>query len=284
MDLYLSDLDGTLLSSETELTDYTKQVLNKLIARGVHFSIATARTAATVVQILSGVSIKVPVILMNGACVYDLQTGVYLKTEGLPEPAKAALFETLRRHQIEGFVYTIDENRLSTYYERIDTPAARRFVADRERRYGKIFRQVECFSRNLTDKNVLYYSISAVRSRLQPVYEDLAANKAIHVEYYRDIYEQDHWYLEVCAVTASKFSAIQYLKAYCGYSRVICFGDNLNDLPMFRASDEKYAVENALPEVKQQATGVIESNRNDGVAKWLARRFGDGENLTGPSK
>ena len=34
-------------------------------------------------------------------------------------------------------------------------------------------------------------------------------------------------------------------------------------------SDEAYAVANALDELKQVATGVIEGNNNDGVAKWL---------------
>jgi hypothetical protein len=44
---------------------------------------------------------------------------------------------------------------------------------------------------------------------------------------------------------------------------------NLNDLPLFRASDERYAVANAKSEVKEQATAVIGSNCEDGVAKWL---------------
>ena len=38
---------------------------------------------------------------------------------------------------------------------------------------------------------------------------------------------------------------------------------------MFRISDECYAVENAVEELKKMATAVIESNNNDGVAKWL---------------
>ena len=38
---------------------------------------------------------------------------------------------------------------------------------------------------------------------------------------------------------------------------------------MFEISDECYAVENAVDELKAVATGVIESNEEDGVAKWL---------------
>ena len=47
------------------------------------------------------------------------------------------------------------------------------------------------------------------------------------------------------------------------------YSDSLDDIPMFEMSDECYAVENAVPELKAVATGVIASNEDDGVAKWL---------------
>lgn len=52
--------------------------------------------------------------------------------------------------------------------------------------------------------------------------------------------------------------------------RVVSFGDAINDIPMFRISDECYAVANAVTELKEIATGIIDSNEEDGVAKWLA--------------
>lgn len=38
---------------------------------------------------------------------------------------------------------------------------------------------------------------------------------------------------------------------------------------MFEISDECYAVENAVEELKEIADGIIGSNEDDGVAKWL---------------
>ena len=46
-----------------------------------------------------------------------------------------------------------------------------------------------------------------------------------------------------------------------------------NDISMFDVSDECYAVENADPELKRRATAVIESNDNDGVARWLLEHW-----------
>ena len=54
------------------------------------------------------------------------------------------------------------------------------------------------------------------------------------------------------------------------FDKLVCFGDNLNDLSMFEGADECYAVSNAHESVKQIATGIIDSNNNDGVARFLA--------------
>ena len=41
---------------------------------------------------------------------------------------------------------------------------------------------------------------------------------------------------------------------------------------MFELADESYAVKNAHEDLKKCATGIIESNNDDGVAKWLENR------------
>lgn len=51
--------------------------------------------------------------------------------------------------------------------------------------------------------------------------------------------------------------------------RVVSFGDAMNDIPMFRISDECYAVSNAADELKALATGIIGANEENGVAQWL---------------
>ena len=72
---------------------------------------------------------------------------------------------------------------------------------------------------------------------------------------------------------ASKANAISKLKNMWGCTRIISFGDAVNDIPMFEISDECYAVSNAVDELKALATGIIGSNEDDGVAKWLLYRF-----------
>ena len=57
--LVISDLDGTLLNNEKRITEYAEKTLNRLIGCGMNFSIATARTAATVQKLLSSIHVNI---------------------------------------------------------------------------------------------------------------------------------------------------------------------------------------------------------------------------------
>lgn len=266
--LYISDLDGTLLNNNAVLSDETVSGLNSLIAKGTNFTVATARTSATVVQMLRDVNIEHPVILMNGVAVYDIKNEKYVITENISVAGKRALLDAISEHIGTGFIYTIDDNRLATWFENADTPASRAFIEERERIYGKKFTKVDSF-KECFDRNIVYYSIDDTKDKLIQAYDALKQCKELHVEFYRDIYNTDHWYLEVCSCTASKKNAVKRLRELLSVERVISFGDNLNDIPMFEASDEAYAVANAKDEVKSRATGVIKSNIDNGVVEFL---------------
>ena len=68
---------------------------------------------------------------------------------------------------------------------------------------------------------------------------------------------------------ASKAHAARQLKQLTGADKLITFGDGKNDLPLFEAADECYAVANAHPLLKSAATGIIGANTEDGVIRWM---------------
>ncbi len=76
MELFVSDLDGTLLNKDQVISDYSKRELNRLINTGINFAIATARSPATVSDILDGIDIKTPVVLMNGVIILILKKNI----------------------------------------------------------------------------------------------------------------------------------------------------------------------------------------------------------------
>ncbi len=270
--LYITDLDGTLLNNSKEVSDFAKTTLNALIANGVNFSIASARTAASATKILSGLNINIPVVLMNGVIIYDIQRNNYIKTEYIPVNAVEAVLNTLEQSGITGFMYAVRNDNLVTYYENLDSPAMKDFYDERVRKYYKSFAQVDKFSQQVIENEIVYFTLVDEYERLSAVLKSLETYKDINAVLYRDIYAEKLWYLEIHSKSASKRNAVNFLREYGKFSRVVGFGDNLNDIPLFMASDECYAVSNAVRELKEIATGVIGDNNGDAVAKFVYDR------------
>ena len=63
--LYVSDLDGTLLNSHSIVSDASARMLNTAIASGAHFTVATARTPATAIHLLSEIDMRLPGAVMT---------------------------------------------------------------------------------------------------------------------------------------------------------------------------------------------------------------------------
>ncbi len=79
--------------------------------------------------------------------------------------------------------------------------------------------------------------------------------------------------MEIIPKHVSKAKAILQVKELLNVDYVVAFGDGMNDIEMFEVADECYAVENAVGELKKIATGIIGSNEEDGVARWLQERW-----------
>ena len=62
-DLYVSDLDGTLLRSNERTSEYTNQVINSLVEKGMIFFYATARSLVTAKKVTKGINAKIPLIV-----------------------------------------------------------------------------------------------------------------------------------------------------------------------------------------------------------------------------
>lgn len=268
--LYISDLDGTLLYPDAALSSKTISIINNIIDQGIEFSVATARSIASVKSILKDIKISVPIILMNGVCIYDLNKSEYISIEYLPHKSIQLLLTTIKEYRLKGFAYSIKNGVLSTYYEDLSSKALEDFYKERVNLYQKRFTQIADFS-DLYEEPLMYFALLDRRERLEHIYDVIEAIPDLNCVFYKDNYSPDLWYLEIYSSKASKFHAVQYLRSLLKPDQVICFGDNRNDFPLFEAGDVKIAVGNAVEELKEKADLIIGKNTEDGVAVWLEK-------------
>ena len=264
--LYISDLDGTLLSPKPEITPHTAEIMNALAKKGMNFTFATARSIYSAVPITSALDINVPCILMNGVSIYDIKNERYIKSEFIDPAVSAELIRIYKRHGVECFMYRIDRGALTCYYEELTSRVMHSFAEVRKQQYKKPF--VQCRLEECADEYTVYFTTRGRYEELLPVKLEAEKIEGIDYAFYLDVYD-DSWYLELFSHKASKSNGLRFLRDKYGFDEIVAFGDNLNDLPMFAEADIKVAVGNARDEVKAAADIVIGTNSEDGVAKWL---------------
>ncbi len=268
--IYISDLDGTLLDTNAMLSPESAEMINKAISNGANFTIATARTMATVKYLLKDLNINLPVILMNGVMIYNLANEHIQFSAVLEKTIVEKIIKTLRIHKLNPYMYTIENDIMHTYYEEITTPSMQEFYDDRAGTYHKPFTKTDDFL-EVTD-DVIYFSIVDTFENLKPLSDDLAKIDDIIVAFYKDNYSPDYWYLEIFSKEASKKNAVKRIRQSLKPEKIVCFGDNFNDLPMFEEADYSIAVGNALDEVKNSADEIIGVNSDHSVAKYVLER------------
>lgn len=265
-ELYVTDLDGTLLNRQDRVSPFSIRVINDLTDKGLLFTYATARSLVSASRVTEGLSTKIPVIAYNGAFIFQPSTGEILSGEGFTDNERKKVREILNQFRISPLVYSfINGTEKVSWIPKHENDGIRRYLSKRQG--DRRFRAVQD-SDALYQGDIFYYTCIGEKDELQPVYELFSGDSHFRCTMQQELYRPEYW-CEIMPTMASKANAIRKLKEMWGCSRIISFGDAVNDIPMFEISDECYAVENAVDELKAVATGIIGSNEEDGVAKWL---------------
>lgn len=263
--LYITDLDGTLLNSDQRTSQFTDDVINVLVDRGGLFSFATARSEETAAPVVDGFNISAPPIFYNGAVIG------YSHSDSPP-------IRIFFPDSIADIIAELnDADIFPTVYSFIDGEEKFSFIQDKcthemiefldTRKHCKRYRPVNTFE-ELTKGDIFYILCIDSKNKLIPFYDKYGS------EYYcvfqKDSYTDGRW-LEIMPKTSTKANAAVTLKERLGCDELVVFGDNKNDIELFKAADRSYAVANAVWELKALATDVIGSNNDDGVARFLQK-------------
>lgn len=268
--LYISDLDGTLLLPEACLSPFTAETIRRLVGEGMLFSYATARSFNTAGKVTSALGrIHLPVIVYNGEAIADAADGTILDAVYFTPEETSFLRTVFGRAELRPMVYS--RAMADTASERVaylpENPSRglQDYLASRkgDRRLCAVTPET------LYGGHVFYVTaIEDDARRCEAPYREVLQDGRFNALLQKDVYS-DTYYFEVMPKAASKANAVQRLASLYGCGRIVCFGDGDNDRSMFRIADESYAVANAAESLKAEATAVIGSNREDGVAKKL---------------
>ncbi len=268
--LYVTDLDGTLLNKNDRINPKSIEIINSLVEKGMAFTYATARSLVSASVVTQGLSTNIPVIAYNGAFIFQPATGEILFREHFSREEMTYASDLIRTYEISPLVYAfIDGVEKVSWNPARENDGVQRYLS--LRKGDRRLRPVEN-NAQLYEGEIFYFTCIGTKEELMPLYEAISKNKQYRCTIQQELYRPEY-FCEIMPAGATKANAIRKLKEMRGCDKVISFGDAINDLPMFEISDACYAVENAVEELKAAADGVIGSNENDGVAKWLLEHF-----------
>ena len=271
--LYVSDLDGTLFDSGGHLSDFTRDTLNGLIAGGMNFTVATARSVSSAAGLLDELDLRVPAVMMNGVFLTDVPTQNQVYVNRYPAELAYRVINVFRSNGRPPFVYSFNGEYIECEFTKLKNDYERQFVAKRQKLYRR-FEKVEDYT---VGNNTVYINGIDYKETMQAVADELKKIEGIKFSHYLDTYSGDKYFVEVYVESAGKWNSIKRLKKMYGFDRVVAFGDNGNDVEMLKNADLAVVVGNALPPALEVADIVIDTNDNDGVAKYLLELYRKGE-------
>ncbi|MDD3242985.1 MAG: HAD hydrolase family protein [Eubacteriales bacterium] len=264
--LYLTDLDGTLLNTSDAISQRSASILNELTQAGLLLSYATARSYSSASIVTRGVDFRQPLIVYNGAFLLHPVSKQRMVSNFFSMEEKERIRADLEARKIFPLVYAFVEG-----VEHVS------WLAGRENegmlRYLSLrvgdprLRPVDTVDA-LFEGEAFYFTCIGTQEELTPVNAVWGQDACCNCILQQELYRPEYW-CELMPRGASKAHAARQLKNLLACDRLVVFGDARNDIPLFEAADESYAVENAVPELKAMATGVIGGNDDDAVALWL---------------
>ncbi len=274
--LFVTDLDGTLLTSGITLSDYSVSGLNRLIRSGALITYSTARSFYTASMLLKDVSFRLPCIIYNGVFVVDASTKRTIKRNLLNNEIYHELLRLSAPLNLKPFVFGNtfrgDEVLL---YGNPDNSAQASFIRERINRNDKRLR----YRKNISGPPCELISLNYVYpdDRLEEFERQarITLADAVSIKHTKDIYNDGFANLEFSHPAADKGIMLQYIAELLDIDlkHITVFGDQMNDSSMFSISGTSVAVENADPRLKELADHVTFSNNQNGVVRYIESVF-----------
>lgn len=274
--LFISDLDGTLLNADSKVSPESARMLNEAVAEGALFSVATARTPATLSLLLKDVDMRIPEVVMTGVTLWNPSDNSYSEIKHFPADTVSYILEVYRSCGLPAFLYTLSNNLIRIYHTGPLSDMERKFIAERANSPYKRFFIPDSGVSILPDRiddAVLFFAMQP-DNIARKAFDILRHDPRVSPVFYFDpTYGKGLAMSEAFPPDANKALAAKRLAERVGADRIVAFGDNFNDLPLLRAADVAVAVGNAIPEVKEAADIVIGPNTDDSVAKFILDNY-----------
>ena len=275
-----TDMDGTLLGSDLLISQKNLEAIKTAQEKGVEVVIATGRSLNGAKYPLENANLQLPMIVMNGAQIYDLEEKLLFSVP-IPKDKAKKVIEILRTRDLY-FEFYSSEGQISAGMEQVmkmySSYKESQLPADIEMLFENMKNRFETLKIKFLDNfeevfdrpEVEIYKFivfSLYPEELKRAGDEIAALSDVVVS-------SSHFNnIEVNHVQAQKGFALERFLQERGYSleETMAIGDSYNDLSMLKKAGFSVAMGNAAEDIKNAADFVTDRHDQDGFAKAVYR-------------
>jgi Cof subfamily protein (haloacid dehalogenase superfamily) len=252
--LVISDVDGTLLDNDKELTSEAPAAVQRLYHAGIRFTIASARPPRMVRELVTKLAVKEPLACFNGALIVNPDETVLQEIQLSPADAQSVA-DFITKRGFDLWVWTDSDwfvsNPSGPHVDRHESQMGRKAtpLATRDMSRFRVLKLV---------------GVSDNHDAVAKAEADLAKNGSPTISGTRS----SSYYLDVTDARANKGEVVLRMSQILQIptEQIATIGDMTTDTFMFRKSGISIAMGNALDDVKAQAKFVTKSNEENGFA------------------
>ncbi len=255
--LIVSDLDGTLLPHNRIPLERDIAAIRRFEAAGGRFAIATGRTIQAAIRYQEQLGLTTPMIVYNGAAIYDSVKAQVLFSQSLPHTAIAMTREIMDAHPEVG----VEVLRANTAYVVRNNEWEKRHIA--------LCGVTPCYCtlEEIPKDGWLKVLFAMSPEEVPPFIRDIQSRKYSDVDF---IQSADIFY-EMLPGGVTKGSALRPYRALEGmeHTKFIAVGDFDNDVEMLRHADFSAAPANAMQIAKDAAKLHLTRTCEEGAMEEL---------------
>ncbi len=267
--LVASDVDGTLLDPNGEMTPRTRETLVRLQQAGVTFALATSRRWTGAIPVAQQLDFTAPLILYDGALIREFPSGDVLRAETLDRDRAQMATEVLAAHEVQPIAQYCDAT--GEYLRVADSAKHPEWTDDYLTRFATQIRYVgldQLCEWDPAPLRVVAFGPVTVLRRAAVALAHIHAGRQLLLTGSYGMAE-----LTVFARMVSKGDALAHIAEHYSVTlrESLAIGDGLNDISMLRAAGLGVAMGHAPRRVRAVADAITASNEEDGFALALER-------------
>ena len=258
------DLDGTMLNSYGIVTENTKEVIKKVIEKGIDVIIASGRPIDSIKTIAKEIGSNKYFIAGNGALVYDIQNEEIIYEKYISKEKALEIIKICEENSISYNLYTettiiakaLKYNVLYYHKENLKKEENKRTkitIIDNIYNYVKNLEEPRFLKITICDSNKFVFQ--SIIKKLRKV-NNIEVLDVSHMS--RKVIKQgtedipiEYYYTEISQKDVDKWNAITFLaqKMNVKEEEIMAIGDNINDKNMIKNAKLGITMEGSSPDI-----------------------------------